>query len=255
MEFYPLHNIQLYADPDNVVLREEYNTYEQAKSRAVMTSLLGLPMTFGDEFSVLDQDRIDLIKRSLPILDIHPMDLCNTVFNREDMLINLSIEKPYETYQVTGIFNMTEESVSRRLSLAEDLHLEDSTYLVYDFYRDIFIGEIKDELSLDLLPYECRVISLRRASGAPQVISTSRHITQGAAEILDMQFTDNKLSLTSSLVADDKYTVTVYVPEGYRMTEHCGFEKCAEDTRLHRLSLLPKETREYKMVINFEKEG
>ncbi|MEE1013600.1 MAG: hypothetical protein U0L92_04735 [Clostridia bacterium] len=252
--FYPLHNIQLYNDPDNVVLREEFNTFEQAKSRVSLVSLLGLPMTFGDEFSALSEDRINLIKRSLPVLDIHPVDLCKAAFDKRNFLINLNIDKDYETYQVTGVFNMTGEKTSRTLSLSADFHLDEGSYLVYDFYHDTFLGEVSDFVCLEFLPYECRILSLRPCSGIPQVISTSRHITQGAAEIQQMQFKENKLTLTSHLVANDRYTVSVFVPEGYRMKEACGFESHALEKNILRLTVLPKETGEYHFSVQFEKE-
>ena len=250
--FYPLHNIQFYNDPDNVVLREEFNTFEQAKSRASLVSLLGLPMTFGDEFSALSEDRINLLKRSLPILDIHPSDLCNAAFDKQQLLINLHISKEYENYQVTGVFNMTEESVSRSLSLSEDLHLEEGNYLVYDFYRDTYLGEIRDSIRLDFLPYECRILSLRSASGVPQIISTSRHITQGAAEILDMQFTKDKLTLSASLIAEDRYTVSMFIPDRYWLKDCNGFDSWRLDGGLLQLTFLPGETKVYDFSVTFE---
>ena len=63
IKFYPMHNVVLYADPDNVILRDEFNTYNQAASRIYFVSLLGLPITFGDEFKALSDDRLDLIKK------------------------------------------------------------------------------------------------------------------------------------------------------------------------------------------------
>lgn len=249
--FYPLHNIQFYNDPDNVVLREEFNTFEQAKSRVSLVSLLGLPMTFGDEFSDLSEDRIDLLKRSLPILDIHPMDLCSPALDKDSLLINLNIAADQEAYQITGAFNMTEQSASRTLDCTDDLHLEKGKYLVYDFYRDTFLGEITDNLQLDFVPYECRILSLRPSLGIPQIISTSRHITQGAAEIMDMQFAANTLQFTAALVANDRYTVSLYVPAGYEMTSSAGFESYTMDGNLLRLTFLPAETGEYHFKINF----
>lgn len=130
MMFYPLHNIQLYNDPDNVILREEFNTFEQAKSRAAFVSPLGLPMTFGDVFAELPEDRVNIIKRSLPVLDIHPMDLCNAAFDKRNLDLNFSIDKKYENWQVSGIFNMTDKESTRSVSLSEDLYLDRGEYLI-----------------------------------------------------------------------------------------------------------------------------
>lgn len=253
-EFYPLHTIQLHVDPDNVVIRSEFNNFEQAKSRATITSLIGLPMTFGDEFEVLSKARVNLLKRTLPILDIHPMDLSPANFDQTSLLINLAIAKPFESYQVSGIYNLTEGDTVRTLSLSEDLHLSDNTYLVYDYFRDQYLGMVNGTLTLDLMPYEGRILSLRSYLGIPQVISTSRHITQGAAELTTLCFMNYTLTLTSDLIADDCYTVTVYVPEGYRLVEQLGFETYAVQGKLLRLTLVPQQTKSYSFELRFMQE-
>lgn len=250
--FYGVHNIQIYNDPDNVVLRDEHSNFEQAKSRMVMHSLLGLPMTFGDEFKALTDEKIELIKRSLPVLDIHPTDLFKLDFDTECFPINLEIAKPYEKYQVSAIFNSTDEAITRRFDLSEDLHLEDGQYLIYDFYRDEFLGMIEKTLELDFLPYEVRVLSVRLGLEVPQIVSTSRHITQGAAEILHMQFENNKLNFRSALVAEDEYIVTMYVPEGYEVEGYSGFEKVLKNGKLVRFSIVPKKTAEYDFSVSFK---
>ena len=254
-EFYPLHTIQFHVDADNVVLRSEYNTFEQAKSRATIISLLGLPMTFGDEFEALSEDRVDLIKRTLPILDIHPMDLCAAAADRENLLINLSIAKSFESYQVTGVYNLTERDTARTLSLCDDLHLSGETYLVYDYFRDQYLGTVTDTITLDLLPHEGRILSFRPYCGVPQVVSTSRHITQGAAELTAMFFKDNTLSFTADLIQNDRYTVTVYVPEGYRLAEQSGFETYTEQENLLRLTVLPPQTTSHCFKLQFTKDN
>lgn len=250
-EFYPLHTIQMHVDADNVVLRSEFNTFEQAKSRATIISLLGLAMTFGDEFEVLSEDRVDLLKRTLPILDIHPMDLCVGDFDREHLLISLCIAKPFENYQVTGVYNLTETDAVRTLSLCDDLHLSNEAYLVYDYFRNQYLGMVTDTLTLDLKACEGRILSFRPYCGVPQIISTSRHITQGAAELTSLCFENNTLSFTAELVQHDPYTVTVYVPDCYQLVEQSGFETYTEQENLVRLTILPRQTKSYFFTLYF----
>ncbi len=251
-EFYPLHNIQLHVDADNVVIREEFNDIEQAKSRAAVISLLGLPFTFGDDFKALDEKRVDILKRSLPIIDMHPMDLNAAEFNRKDLIINLNIVKDYEEYQVSGVFNMKETAEERTVKFDEDLHLENGKYLVYDFYRDEFMGIMEGKAELEFVPYEARILSFRPYKGIPQVVSTSRHITQGAAEIKEMSFNDNTLKITSDLVANDSYTVSVYIPDGYTIKDQTGFESVTTKGNIARFTFVPTETKEYNFCISFE---
>ncbi len=251
MRYYPLHNIQLYNDPDNVVLRSEFNSYEQAKSRICFVSLLGLPLTIGDEFDALDDDRINLLRRCLPVMDIHPSDLCPCSFNGKDLLINLSVSTPYEEYLVAGVFNLSSEKCSRTLDINADFHLEKDEYLIYDYFADSFIGRADSSFSVNLDSHECKVLSIRKRSSRPQIISTSRHITQGAAEIKNFIFGDNSLRLVSSLVKSDLYTVTMYVPDGYSIKTYSGFDSYHFEDNILRLCFLPPETADYNFSVEF----
>ena len=48
MKLYALHNVVFLNDPDNGILRPKFNSYDQALSRLSFVSLLGLPLTLGD---------------------------------------------------------------------------------------------------------------------------------------------------------------------------------------------------------------
>lgn len=252
-EFYPLHNIQFHVDADNVVLRDEFNNFEQAKSRVAIISLLGLPMTFGDEFTALSNKKVQILKKSLPILDIRPTNLCPTIVDDKDLLINLKIDKEYECYQITGAFNLTESNSSREIDICNDLNLEDGMYLIYDFYRDEFLGKTNNSIKLDFLPYECRILSLREYKGVPQIISTSRHITQGAVEINKVEYLNESLVLDANLIKGDKYAVTIYVPNDYKLKDYNGFDSHELKGNILRLYLLPSDTKRHHFRINFEK--
>ena len=254
MDLYPLHNIQIYLDPDNVVLRDEFSNIEQAKARLALVSLLGLPMTFGDEFSALSDEKIGFIKKSLPILDVHSADLCKFKPNDDDLLINLAVNTGFESYSVAGAFNLTDKQTERRLNLKNDLHLDGERYLVYDFFRDkMLIPDEDGNLTLDFLPYECRILALRPYLGIPQIISTSRHITQGAAELSALSYENEELEFKASLIKNDPYTVTVYIPEGYKFRGQTGSDEHTVCGKLLRLSLNPKETKDYSFSVRFEK--
>ena len=133
-QLYSLHGIVVYNDPDNVVLREQYSTYEQAVSRLCVVSLLGLPLTFGDDLTKLPAERLDLLKRALPVMQIHPTDFNNVVCDDKTQLISLAIELPFESYLVAGVMNLTGEFRKRDISLKENLHLPEGEYLVYDYF-------------------------------------------------------------------------------------------------------------------------
>lgn len=256
MKHYPIHNIVLYNDVDNLILSEQYNNYRQAASRSYFVGMLGLPITLGDILPELPAERVDLLKRCLPVMDIHPMDIKDHPSDKRFLTINLNIEKPYESYNVVDVLNLQGESKEYELRLDGDLYLDEGDYHLYDFTKKQYLGYSDAKIALKLEPYESRVIAVRRKLDRPQLISTSRHITQGAAEITDMVWLDTEctLTLSSELVAGDPYTVTLYVPCGYTPLDKEQLKPVSPEDGVFEYSFCPDEGKEYRMEFAFIKE-
>jgi hypothetical protein len=60
---------------------------------------------------------------------------------------------------------------------------------------------------------------VRKKLGHPQVLSTTRHISQGAFDISSLSWDEsrNTLSGVSKVVAGDPYDIVLYVPDGFRI--------------------------------------
>lgn len=217
LEFYPLHNNLLYIDCDNVVLREAYNNLHQAASRLTFVSMLGLPVTFGDSFDALDERRINLIKRCIPVLDIHPMEAFRHHRTNSVLKINLLIERQWEQYNVLNVLNATESPVQTEIDLQQDLMLEPGEYLVFDYLENRFLGIKDSTVSLTLDGFQSSVLGVRIKTDIPQILSTSRHISQGATEIENVHWdsASNSLSIEANVIAEAPYTITLYVPSNY----------------------------------------
>jgi len=252
MRYYPIHNIALYADPDNLIMREEHNTYAQAASRAYFVSMLGLPMTFGDVLPKLPEERVDIIRRCLPVLDIHPMDVRRHVHDLRVLTINLNVALPFEDYTVLDVFNLKQTETEYKIRLDADLYLDEGSYHVYDYTKKEYLGIADDSLMFTLDACESRILCLRPVKAHPQIVSTSRHITQGAAEIEALSWSENKLSLTSALVNNDLYTVTLYVPDGYAPK---GDLLIKTDEHIYTYNFMPTETKAYSFEFEFESEA
>lgn len=248
--YYPLHNIALINDPDNVVLREEYSTLPQARTRISIVSLLGLPVTFGDDLTTLPLDRVDLLKRALPVMQLHPTDFNNATCDKKTQVICQRIALPFEEYLVAGVSNLTEEEIIRDISFTETLRLHDGQYLVYDYFKKEFLGINSDRLQLTIKPYDTSILCIRKLEDHPQIISTSRHITQGAAELRDVKWGKNTLRISASLVKNDPYCITIHVPNGFSFNAsnlgHANLER-----NILTISYIPAETAEYTFEISF----
>lgn len=248
--YYPLHNIALINDPDNVVLRNEYSNQNQAVSRLSIVSLLGLPLTFGDDLPMLPAERVELLKRALPVLKVHPTDFNKAVCDGKTQIICQKVALPFEEYLVTGVMNLTEDTLLRDLSFRETLRLADGKYLVYDYFRDTYLGSIEDGIQLRLDSYETRVLALRPLLDRPQIVSTSRHLSQGAAELRNVEWKNKVLTVTAELVKSDTYRLTLHIPNGYSL-KSCNMGEIKTDNNIVTLTYTPEENKVYTFKIIF----
>ncbi len=259
MRLYAFHNVVFYADPDNVILRPKFNTYDQALSRLSFVSLLGLPVTLGDNLPDLPADRVELLRRGIPSLTTHPMDIRSTAHDYRVVKANLAINKPYEQWNVVDVFNLLEEEVETTVDLHDDLHLDtgNGPYLVYDYWKKEFVGEVLTSFSARLRPFASNIFAVRKRLGRPQVISTSRHISQGAVDLVSLEWDAEKkvLSGVSKVVSGDPYEIAIYVPDGFRLFQE-GNATSTPDVRgvgknLAILRHEPKETAEVAWSVAF----
>ncbi len=261
----------LFCDPDNVVLREKYNTFEQARSRASLVGILGLPFTFGDILPELPEERLELIRRAIPPMDMHPMDIRENPANGEALIVNLSVATPWEDWNVLDILNLKQEAATVRVSLQEDARLPaDAEYLLFDFWNRRFLGRARTGFSVELGPCASRVVGVRRLQGRPQILSTTRHLTQGALELRDVFYDPERMILSgaSDVVGGDGYEIYFYVPENLRpfregndtaffemervdVAEDVFFESQCPDGSVWRLRLSRPESRTVEWKVGF----
>ena len=253
--YYALHSNCIYNDPDCVVLRDEYSSYEQAKSRLIPISLLGLPLNFGDDLTKLPKERLELLKHALPTVNVHPTDFSTPVCDGKTQMIALKIALPYDSYTVAALINLTDKKRVRDVSFRETLRLEDGKYLVYDYFEDKFLGICDEGILLEAMPYDTKLISLHKLKSIPQLISTSRHFTQGAAELKSIEWHDESctLRISADLICEDEYNMTVYIPEGYRLMS-CNIGYTNILNRTLRVNIAPPCSGIFDFTLTFSRE-
>ncbi len=250
--YYPMHNVVFYNDPDCLIVREEHSTLEQAKSRAAFISLLGLPVTLGDDVTKLPEERVEILRRSIPALDIHTTDLCRV--NPDDVLItNLAVDNGVHNYNLISVLNTTTDPQTKTVNL-EEIGIEMVSPIAFEFYTSA-LADVKDQtICVELKPNETKVFAVREAAAHPQIVSTSRHITQGVLEIQANQWCEEQrtLTLTAELVERDLYTVTVLVPKGYQFCDQNGFDTVKQEDALLRLSVTADKNETRNFEIHFD---
>ncbi|MCM3872098.1 MAG: alpha-galactosidase, partial [Pyrinomonadaceae bacterium] len=205
MEYYFLHNIAWYADPDVLVVRSPL-PLEQARAWATLQGLTGQAVLTSDRLMDLSAERVELLRRVYPAVDIVPMDLFKSERNKR--IWDLKVNHLGRSYDVVGIFNFDEARTKPTYVSWQDLGLpEDQPVHVYDFWNREYLGAWEGGVTVDLSPASSRVLTLLPQENHPQLISTSRHLTQGWVDLISQKYhqATNSYRGRSKVVRDDPY--------------------------------------------------
>jgi hypothetical protein len=253
MKYYAFHNVAFLNDPDNVILRPEFNSYDQALSRLSFVSLLGLPVTLGDHLPDLPEERVELLRRGMPALTTHPMDVRALAHDLRVVKLNLAVCKPYGEWNVLDVFNLRDEESEVTVDLLADLHLpaQEGPYLVFDYWNHAFIGAVAERFDVLLRPCASRVFAVHKLLDRPQVISTSRHLSQGAVDLERLEWDAARMTLSGASrgIAGEAYEVVLYAPAGWRVLEAANLRLIAP--RVWGLVFTPAETGVFGWSVGF----
>ena len=108
MEYYYLHNIVWYCDPDVMLVRPPL-TLDQARVWATLQGLTGQALMSSDRLMDLSEERVELLRRVYPATDIRPLDLFPSERNKR--IWDLKINHLGRNYDVVGVFNFDPDKV------------------------------------------------------------------------------------------------------------------------------------------------
>ncbi|MDZ7738507.1 MAG: alpha-galactosidase [Bacteroidales bacterium] len=214
MRYYNQHNIAWYTDPDVLMLRQPL-TLQQAQVWATLQGLTGQALMTSDRLTDLSDERVELLKKVYPAVDIRPVDLFPT--DRRKTLWDLKINHLGRQYDVVGLFNYGEKELKQHMLDFSDIGLDhEGPYHAFDFWNNEYLGAWEEGMAFEVPPTSCRVITLMPDKGEIQLVSTNRHITQGWVDLEEIGYDDEtkKYSGVSNIIKDDPYQLHFAYPRG-----------------------------------------
>jgi alpha-galactosidase len=215
---YYFHRRTWVNDVDHVCL--DLLTMQQAQAAATSIALSGGNMISGDRLVDLDPTKLEILKKITPSygeaavpVDLFDADVPTTFV--------LRVERPFAAWSVVAFFNPDlHATVERRFPLSRLGLDSDRRYLAFDFWKQRFVGEITNEIGARVEPGSVTLLALHAATGTPQLLSTSRHVAQGAIEIEDVRWnaTERMLSGVSIGFPGSAHDVFVHVPGAHPWT-------------------------------------
>ncbi len=214
LRYYYQHNIVWYTDPDVMLLRPPL-TIDQARVWATLQGLTGQALMASDRLMDLSDERVEIMRRVFPAVDIRPLDLFPARTNKK--IWDLKVNHLGRTYDVVGVFNFDENAPQRTHLKWKDLGLAaDGPVHVFDFWNREYLGAWESGMDLTVSPTSVQVLTLVPASDRIELVSTSRHITQGWVDLVKLDTGRDRRSFsgTSRVIRNDPYELRFAFPRG-----------------------------------------
>jgi len=203
-----------YNDPDPVYVRPSFPKH-MAQTSVSWTALTGSLHSSSYDYGELPADRLDILERSMPsnpLKTVRPVDFLE---NDPARIWLLTDDRRDVAKYVVGLFNWDIQKPVRIDCSLDRIGLPAAErYVGFDYWADRFVPPFSGTLTANLLPGGCHILSVRPTSEHPQVVSTSRHVTQGVIDLSDEQWDAASATLTgtSQVIGGTEYELRIVVP-------------------------------------------
>ena len=207
---YHLNGRVWYNDPDVVYVRPSLSL-DQARANASWVAITGQLFLVSDDFTQLKRDRLEVLKRVMPVhgRPARPVDLLETETPRIWLVTD---NRGGQRRDVIGLFNWDDKRSWEVDYPLDRIGLPEARrFVAFDFWGNRLLPPIEGRLKLTLPPASCMILAVRPDADHPQVISTSRHVTQGMIDLLDETWDAGRKILRgrSKVVAGDRYEIRI----------------------------------------------
>lgn len=210
---YHFHKRTWINDADHICLH--ILNHQQSEAAATVIALSGGTIFSGDRLIQLEPYKMEILKKVIPSYGeaACPVDLFD---NDMPSVFALKVKKEFAEWTVVGCFNKSlKEIISKNYPLAR-LWLDPAkTYLVFDFWKQQFMGEITGEINIEIQPGSVTLLAVHEKLKHPQLIATDRHVLQGAIEVEQISWDEksNSLSGISKGALGTSHNVLIFVPQ------------------------------------------
>ena len=217
-------------DPDFVSVRASISL-DRARLNAGWTAISGQLYYISDWVPNYPLERLDVVKRTIPAhgLPARPVDVFESPIAR---IWSLTDTRQAVRRDIVAFYNWDKERAEISTT-PERIGLPPAKeYVAFDFWANKFVPPFSGQLTSSLSGQSSRILAVRPVSEFPQLLSTSRHVTQGIIDVTDEKWDAAKshLSATSKVVANDPYELRIVVPSAEKSWRANTVKVSAEDS-------------------------
>jgi hypothetical protein len=202
---------------------------DRARLNATFTSIAGNLFYNSNWMPDFPVERLDILRRCMTPhgLRSRPVD----VFENEPARIWHLADPRGGRRDVVALYNWGGQTETVAASAMRIGLPPAKQYVAFDFWANKFVPPFEGDVRATLLPGSCRVLAIRPVSDHPQLLGTSRHVTQGIVDVTGETWNATSLTLaaTSKVVANDSYELRIVTPVGANSFRVAGVTVSAQD--------------------------
>jgi hypothetical protein len=210
---YFLHGRVWYNDPDPVYVRDEMplNHAQLVCSWVAVTGQLNLSSEW---LPGLPPERLAILQRTMPGHGLlpRPVDL----FEHDPPRIWLLTDERGDVRRdVIGLFNWDDRERTFDETLARIGLDPQAEYEAFDYWANEPVAAIRERLDVTVPAQSCRILAVRPKADHPQLLSTSRHVTQGIVDVRRETWDAGSRTLSGEIavIAGDPYELRIVLPD------------------------------------------
>ncbi len=236
-QYNSFNNVVWRNDPDHIELSDT-----EAWRSTMVTSLTGSLLLLTDKPERWRTPFVEPAKRTAPVLVTSPGQLYDVDPSRSAELWRadaevsgrdpkpfdagltpaahlylLEVNRPFESWVVLGRTGGERDEIR-----FDELGLDPARrYEIFEFWQKKYYGTFTTAFEPGALPqpFNSQVFVIRESQGRPQLLATSRHITGGGVDLLDVTWQGGTLAGRSQVVAGDPYELYLTEPPGWTLVD------------------------------------
>ena len=271
-QYNSFNNVVWRNDPDHIELNDD--RYRST----LVTSLTGSILLLTDKPDLYRKGDLEPARRTAPVLFTVPGQIYDVDPSRSNALDRVDVEvsgsgprpfdagytpachlylleigRPFDDWAVLGRTGGDEAELS-----FSDVGLDPrSEYYVFEFWTKRLLGSFTggfDPGTIDSR-FRSQAFCIRRRLPRPQLVATSRHVTCGGVDLLDLRWENGRLNGKSLIVGGDPYVLYLTQPAGYAFADiECrgaAVQRKEKDGPLVKLTLLAAKSGEIEWTAKF----
>jgi len=208
-------------------------TIEEAHTLVSYLALTGVVYPLASVMPELPEERVNLLKATLPPVPVFPVDLfsrgtdmqwdkfklttADTYIHNYPEILDLKVNAAAGVYDVAGVTNWRSGSLTRHVDFGQTLGLGPGQYAVFDFWGQKLLGVFEGGLDVQVATHDTRVLLIHAAEKHPQLMGTARHISGSySVEAQGWDEAAMRLKGRSTTIAGTPYTLWIRVPKGFK---------------------------------------